>query len=41
MKNKAIIILKKELQKGENSGFAKDFDRKIFLKKLHEKYLTK
>lgn len=41
MKNKTRIIIKKELQKGENSGFVKDFNRKIFLKKLHKKYLTK
>lgn len=41
MKNNTIVILKKELKKGENSGFLKDFNRKIFLKKLHEKHLTK
>lgn len=35
------IQLISELKKDENSGFVKDFDRKIFLKKLHEKYLTK
>jgi len=30
----------KELQKGEKSGFIKDFDRTSFLKNLHKKYLT-
>ena len=30
----------KELKKGENSGFIKDFDRISFLKNLHQKYLT-
>ena len=28
----------KELKKGENSGFVKDFDRDSFLKKLHQEY---
>jgi len=31
----------KQLEKGENSGFIKNFNRKVFLKKLHEKYLIK
>ncbi len=29
----------KELQKGEKSGFVQKFDRKVFVKKLHGKYL--
>jgi len=29
----------KELKKGEESGFIKDFDRAAFLKKLHNEYL--
>lgn len=41
MKNNTIVILKKELKKGENSGFIENFDRKAFIKKLHEKHLTK
>lgn len=28
----------KELKKGEKSGYAKDFDRKNFLKSLHQKH---
>lgn len=28
----------KELIKGENSGFVKDFDKAVFLKRLHKKY---
>ncbi len=28
----------KELKKGEESGFIKDFDRTSYLKKLHQKY---
>ncbi len=28
----------KELAKGENSGFVKDFDKVFFLKRLNEKY---
>ena len=31
----------KELKKGEESGFIKDFDRTSFLENLHQKYLTK
>lgn len=31
----------KQLKKGENSGFIKNFNRKAFLKRLHEKYLSK
>jgi len=31
----------KQLEKGENSGFIKNFNRKTFLKKLHEIYLYK
>lgn len=31
--------LVKELKKGENSGFVKDFDRNSFLKKLHQEYV--
>ena len=30
----------KELKKGENSGFIKDFDRTSFLKKLHQEHLA-
>jgi len=30
----------KELKKGEKSGFVKDFDRAIFLEKIHEKHLS-
>ena len=30
----------KELKKGENSGFIKDFDRTSFLKKLHKEHLA-
>lgn len=28
-----------QLKKGEKSAFTKDFNRKLFLKNLHEKYL--
>ena len=35
---KAELI--KELKKGEKSGFLKDFDRPIFLEKLHQKHLA-
>jgi len=35
---KAELI--KELKKGEESGFVKNFDRVSFLKNLHENYLT-
>ena len=35
---KAELI--KELKKGENSGFIKDFDKTSFLKNLHKKYLA-
>ena len=35
---KAELI--KELEKGEKSGFVKDFDRTIFLEKLHQKHLA-
>ena len=31
--------LVKELKKGENSGFVKDFDRSSFLNKLHQEYV--
>lgn len=31
-------ILIKELKKGENSGFVDNFNREIFLDKLHKKY---
>jgi len=30
----------KELKKGEESGFIKDFDRTSFLKNLHQKHLA-
>ncbi len=30
----------KELKKGEDSGFIKDFDRTSFLKNLHQEYLA-
>lgn len=30
----------KELKKGEKSGFVENFDRKDFLKSLHQKHLT-
>jgi antitoxin ParD1/3/4 len=30
----------KELKKGEESGFIKDFDRTSFLENLHQKYLA-
>ena len=30
----------KELKKGENSGFIKDFGRTSFLKNLHQKHLA-
>ena len=36
---KAELI--KELKKGEKSGFVKDFNRDILLKKLHQKHITK
>lgn len=29
-----------ELKKGEKSGFVENFDRKSFLKSLHQKHLT-
>ena len=31
----------KELKKGEESGFVKDFDRSVFLENIHEKHLAK
>lgn len=31
--------LNNELQKGENSGFIKNFNRKNFLNNLHKKHL--
>ena len=31
----------KELKKGEESGFIKDFDRTSFLENIHQKYLAK
>ena len=31
----------KELKKGEESGFIKDFDRTSFLEKIHQKHLAK
>ncbi len=34
---KALI---KELKKGERSGFVQNFDRKKFLKNLHDQHLT-
>lgn len=34
------IELIKELKKGEKSGFLKSFNRKEFLKSLHQKHLT-
>lgn len=37
MKNQSQ--LQTELRKGENSGFAKDFNRKIFLNNLNKKHL--
>ncbi len=37
---KQKIELIKELRKGENSGFLKNFDRKKFVKALHNKHLT-
>jgi antitoxin ParD1/3/4 len=36
---KAELI--KELKKGEESGFIKDFDRTSFLENIHQKYLAK
>jgi antitoxin ParD1/3/4 len=30
-----------ELKKGEKSGFVKNFNRDIFLKKIHQKHLDK
>ena len=30
----------KELRKGEKSGFINDFDRNLFLKKIHKKNMT-
>jgi antitoxin ParD1/3/4 len=36
---KAELI--KELKKGEKSGFVKNFDRKTFLKDLHQKHTSK
>lgn len=39
MKKISLKILKNCLVKGENSGFAKDFNRKIFLNSLHKKHL--
>lgn len=33
--------LVKELKKGEESGFVKDFDRDSLLKSLHQKHITK
>ncbi len=33
--------LVKELKKGEESGFVKDFNRDSLLKKLHQKHITK
>lgn len=38
MKKKKELI--QELKKGEKSGFVKAFDRQIFLKDLHEKYIV-
>lgn len=35
-KNKVV----KELEKGEKSGFVRIFDRKKFIKKIHDKYVT-
>lgn len=32
--------LVKELKKGEKSGFVQNFDRKKFVKSLHDKYIT-
>lgn len=32
--------LVKELKKGERSGFVQNFDKKIFVKSLHDKYIT-
>ncbi|WP_449399176.1 type II toxin-antitoxin system ParD family antitoxin [Chryseobacterium wanjuense] len=44
-KNKSKLETKfeliKQLEKGEKSGFIRNFDRKAFLKKLHKKYLIK
>jgi antitoxin ParD1/3/4 len=37
-KKNALI---KELEKGENSGFAKDFDRQTYLKGLHQKHSSR
>ncbi len=37
---KQKIELIKELGKGENSGFLKNFDRKKFVKELPNKHLT-
>jgi antitoxin ParD1/3/4 len=36
---KAELI--KELEKGERSGFVKDFDRTEFLDTIHKKHITK
>ncbi len=37
--NKRTELIK-ELKKGEKSGFVQKFDRKKFVKSLHEKYIT-
>jgi antitoxin ParD1/3/4 len=37
--NKKMELVE-ELEKGEQSGFIKDFDRKSFLKNLHAKHLA-
>ncbi len=37
MKIKSLLII--QLKKGENSGFAKNFNRKNFLNNLHKKHL--
>lgn len=37
IKKKELI---KELKKGEESGFAEDFERKSFLKNLHQKHVS-
>lgn len=32
------LILINELKKGEKSGFSSDFDRDVFIKKMHQKH---
>lgn len=41
LKLKSNLELIKQLDKGEKSGFVKNFDSKTFLEILHKKYLIK